>query len=806
MFELHVQALTPIPKIISDGEVSIISKSGGSIVGKAASSTNVIKYPPNGLLTPTEKSFPQGFSKKAYSYQQSAPKVLNAWYEAYHLYEGGGLSTQSLITFNEYVVAPFKVGEESNNRNKTYVYLVKESLDTIEAFGGIGQYFTYAGRQGFLRYEMLSANQETYNLIWDDNGKVLTIAISTPLNVVTSKDVIALLTTLRRSNGKKLLEFPVTGKLPKFISEPVGIDPNFKGSSIEGAWGTETGNFGMPDVGINGLLVPSHKSLSSDYYYLRTNTERRNEKEGMVRYVLYANQSLTPMSLRFDMSSDKTYTSVVALKDMLTKGGQSGKSKVTRESFTYKNSKGVVYLYWHHNRLNYELHWDDNGKDVHIRLEHVPSSYQFSSKQLIDLLSTMRRSDGFYADLLLRATSTRDLLILRAGTEGQGTMIISPILEGLLVPTHASLKPHFGEVRQYGTKEGYELMYSPPNLENRFSVFTGPIIVFREFPSSNKQNSYEALSKKDISNYLHIDMPINYDVDTQSTPPNVSWPSNLTKKIKTFTYNGRNGVLYSYEGSTTMAYSLHYDDDGKDMQILIKNVSKLLYTEQEVIDILKTLKRSDGKEYGDKGLFNMKSMVDEAKFNATDRFNVNATSTWYRLKGFLGPTKDSYPKNYDLWREPYNDEEYGFTTDFNLDSQKRGIYRLYYYFPPDWRNDFRFQQTLKLPTGSSTGTPYEVLSKQSYEAINKERKETSKPDYKQTSTLLVESDIVIKNFMHKGKKGVLYSYYDGRKCLYYILHYDDNGADLEIKVHFCTEDNRYTPEQVISILDTLKRY
>ena len=41
MFELHVQALTPIPKIISDGEVSIISKSGGSIVGKAASSTNV---------------------------------------------------------------------------------------------------------------------------------------------------------------------------------------------------------------------------------------------------------------------------------------------------------------------------------------------------------------------------------------------------------------------------------------------------------------------------------------------------------------------------------------------------------------------------------------------------------------------------------------------------------------------------------------------------------------------------------------------------------------------------------------------
>lgn len=763
--------------------------------------TKVSPVPAKGLLYPTEKSYPKGFSKNLYSSKQSSSKNSNLWYEESYYSTSTDKFSQLLITFKEYAVQTFKSGEQSNNRNKSYVYLVKESIDTIEAFGGIGQYFTYAGKQGFVRYGMVSVDHETYNLIWDDSGKVLIIELVIPTGLYTAKDVIAILPTLRRSDGKKLVANPVNNKPPEFISKPIGIDSNFKGKSIEGEWGAQSGSFGMPDIGINGLLVPSDKTTTPDYYYLRTNIERRSDTEGMVRYVLYADQSLTPMSLRFDMSSDKTYASIVELKNMLTKGGQSGKSKVIKQSFTYNNQNGVVYTYWHHNRLNYELHWDDEGKDVHIRMEHVPTSYKFSPTKLINLLSTLRRSDGFYANLLTLATSTnqRSPILYEASIEKHKRLLQSPPPKDLLVPTKKSLKPHFSNIRQTGMLDGYEVIYSPQNLSNRFSGLTDQIIVFREFLNTNKPNSYEALSKKDSTNFLHSDIPPNFDTNPLSIPPPASWPSDLKKTVLNFTHNNRNGILYSYEGSTTMAYSLHYDDDGKDLQIMIRNIPKTLYTNQEVIDILKTMERFDGEDFVKKDILAMLEATDKY---ATDNFSIAASGTWHFLKGFLGPTKASFPKNgyYRLTLEPFTDNN-DLTFNHKLSNRERGSYRLKYYLHPDSSNVFFFKETLKV----GTSTPYETLSKNAYEFLVQERNKTLETGYKFISQSIA-SEISTQHFTYKGSKGVLYYYTISQGCLFYNLHYNDNGNNMEISPWFCNKEDKYTPQQVIDILGTLKRY
>ncbi len=544
-----------------------------------------VVVPPKGLLGISQKSLLKGFSltpeSKAMSDKNS---TLTKWYSVSYGFEDVDRRDNrsfparqgpriAQIVFSEHEVAPYLDGNDTQGLTMSYQYIVSAFLDNIAQGYGSARFFTYNGRQGFLWYSTTSPDVENvqYSMVWDDSGKVFQINVSAPFSMYTQQDVINILTTLRRSDGKKLDEVGLSSAKPVFFGKEIKIDQDLSRlRAIELKWPILPSV--IPDVGRKGLLIPTNSTVrfaTSSYLYVYLNNKENSSN--FHQYYFYMNED-APYWLYVRESDQKSYQSITSAKNNLALAGNSG-SWFNLKKFTYQGNEGVLYTHKRQGRVTYDLHYNDEGRDLTINLSEIPEDDAPSKDTVIGLLKTLKRSDGHFAEMIANASSSdRGEIVLRLGHVQNMDDVAKKVQKGLLIPTQSSICKHcvstsFGSSQDPDGGGSYEGVFVPltPNWsKDAFSV------TFKEDKSNYKKGTYASLSKEDYQNILKT-----------------------TKEVsqKTFTHNGSEGVIYSYGDGDTRNFSLHYNDGGDDLQIVIKNAPKDMYSEDSVIALLKTFKR-----------------------------------------------------------------------------------------------------------------------------------------------------------------------------------------------------------------------
>lgn len=187
------------------------------------------QLPPEGLLVPTKKSHPFGFKRKNPS-NDFIDFTGSTTTSQYIDITGSTYSTSTNLIGYHWIYSretrkkngfyPNNIHyEELTKDTQRYDYnQIKEKSFKSSGFGIYFREFMYNNQPGFIRIDT-GEQESSYDLFWDDNGKLLSIQMFVDNGIYADKDVINLLMTMRRSKGSTLEEKAVSDSLPVFTTE-----------------------------------------------------------------------------------------------------------------------------------------------------------------------------------------------------------------------------------------------------------------------------------------------------------------------------------------------------------------------------------------------------------------------------------------------------------------------------------------------------------------------------------------------------------------------------------------------------------
>ncbi|MEK7181850.1 MAG: hypothetical protein AAB708_01855 [Patescibacteria group bacterium] len=229
----------------------------------------------------------------------------------------------------------------------------------------------------------------------------------------------------------------------------------------------------------------------------------------------------------------------------------------------------------------------------------------------IHRLRLMRKVEILHTQKISSDGSTFQINALKYKKRGKGCLIIASIVSILYITAIGS-----SMYKDHKTSHAVPAGLMGPT-EKTFPGYTVSVRPGTTFTRDDGRNTYrwEYYPNKPVDGYSGINFSIGsnnkgtYEKDSARAkeshsetygPQGANAPRiKQLVDVYNFEYQNSPGVVYFYESSWSKdpnykqgyAYDLHWNDGGSDVNITLNNIPKDMYSNEQVVDILKTLKR-----------------------------------------------------------------------------------------------------------------------------------------------------------------------------------------------------------------------